>query len=47
MSRKAEILKKLYKEGKITVEGLKKAFEDGVITQEEYLQILDSELLAQ
>ena len=47
MSRKAEILKKLYKEGKITVEGLKRAFEDGVITQEEYLQILDSELLAQ
>jgi len=42
MSRKAEILKKLYKEGKITVEGLKKAVEDGVITQEEYLQILDS-----
>ena len=46
MSKKAEILKKLYKAGKITADGLKQALKDGVITEEEYLEILDSELSA-
>ena len=39
MSRKAQILKKLYDEDKVTLEGLKQAVYDGVITKEEYKEI--------
>lgn len=42
MSRKAKILEKLYKEGKVTYEGLEKAVIDGVITEEEFKQITEA-----
>lgn len=43
MSKRAEILKKLYAAGRITEEGVRKAADDGVITEEEYAAIADTE----
>lgn len=40
MSKKAEILAKMYRDGRITKEGLRKAVSDGVITEEEYRTIV-------
>lgn len=40
MSKKAEILMKLYRAGKVTVSGLQKAVSDGVITEDEFREIL-------
>lgn len=39
MSRKAQILDKMYKQGKVTIDGLRQAVEDGVITEAEFEEI--------
>ena len=44
MTKKIELLKKLYNEQKITQEGLLKAVQDDVITQEEYDWIIQNKL---
>ena len=41
MSKKAEILAKMYRAGKVTQDGLRKAVYDGVITEAEYSQIVE------
>lgn len=40
MTKKAQILEKLYKAGRVTRDGLMKAVSDGVITKEEFLEIV-------
>ncbi len=39
MSSRAKILQKLYRQGKVTLEGLRQAIEDGVIPAGEFEQI--------
>lgn len=43
MTKKVELLKKLYDTNKINNEGLLKAVSDGVITQDEYTWIIETE----
>lgn len=43
MTKKVELLKKLYDTDKINNEGLLKAVSDGVITQAEYTWIIETE----
>ena len=40
MSKKAEILAKMYHAGRVTQDGLRTAVYDGVITEAEYSQIV-------
>ena len=42
LSKKAQILKKLYDAGKVSAEGLQKAVSDGVITEAEYKEITEA-----
>lgn len=42
MRIKAKILNNMYKNGKITLEGLQKALADNVITEEEYQEIINN-----
>ena len=39
MSRKAQVLQKLYKDGEVTVDGLEQAVRDKVITPAEFEEI--------
>ena len=40
MSKRAEVLKRLYDSGRVTVDGLRKAVTDGVITEAEFSEII-------
>lgn len=40
MNRKAQILSRLYEQGRVTDAGLRNAVADGVITEDEYREIV-------